>query len=319
LSQQSNREEAARRYLLGTLSDEERDQLEQRYFSDNAEFHEIEIAEDDLIDGYVSDKLARNEREQFERVLAHQPRLKERVAVSRLLIDEVSRQSASARATVGKQPSRNAKGFFSFFTFRNRELAAAFAVLVVLIGGLGFFAGWLRLREESRRIGAERAVLETRQREIDKQAAEVKSERERLAANNDNRQPSDQGHNQQQPQTGPTNNASRSAIALVLSPGASRGTASSNRACSARSDCDLTLELENVEYRAYKAVVLNPDRVPVFSAPLLRPRRSPQGAVLKFKIPAKKLTPNDYIIAINGQTATGGTQPLLDYFFRVDK
>src|SRR5215472_12714613 len=54
------------KYLLGTLSEEEQVQIEDRAFSDPAYRGAIEAAEADLIDAYVREDLPPAERSQFE-------------------------------------------------------------------------------------------------------------------------------------------------------------------------------------------------------------------------------------------------------------
>src|SRR6476619_2765400 len=96
LSRQSNQTETTRRYLLGTLSDEERDRFEEMYFSDDAAFDEVEIAEGELIDRYVRGELSKPDRAQFESVVARSPRLVERVEFARVWKDKLAASSATA-------------------------------------------------------------------------------------------------------------------------------------------------------------------------------------------------------------------------------
>ena len=54
------------RYLLGDVSDEERVQLEERYFVDDGVFEQLSALEDELIDDYIRGELAESQRKQFE-------------------------------------------------------------------------------------------------------------------------------------------------------------------------------------------------------------------------------------------------------------
>src|SRR5688500_20133118 len=82
----------AMRYLLGSLPEEERTRLEQQFFSDDQVFEELEIAEDELIDGYVRAELSTDDRRQFEKLLVS-PRLAERVELARILAKKVSQST----------------------------------------------------------------------------------------------------------------------------------------------------------------------------------------------------------------------------------
>ena len=55
-----------RGYLLGSLSEEQRTELETRYFADESLFEQIEGFKEDLIDEYLLGKLSRSETKAFE-------------------------------------------------------------------------------------------------------------------------------------------------------------------------------------------------------------------------------------------------------------
>src|SRR5262245_23868700 len=106
LSRQSN-QETTRRYLLGTLSGEERDRFEEMYFSDDAAFEEVEIAEGELIDRYVRGELSNTDRVQFESVVTRSPRLVERVEFARVWKDKVAASSTTAAVVPAPGPYKS--------------------------------------------------------------------------------------------------------------------------------------------------------------------------------------------------------------------
>lgn len=55
-----------KRYLLGTLNDSHRIQLEKRLLNDGELFEELLISEDELVDEYVRGRLTQDEKRQFE-------------------------------------------------------------------------------------------------------------------------------------------------------------------------------------------------------------------------------------------------------------
>lgn len=59
----SDNHDIARRYLLGQLTDEEQQNVEERLLSDDDLFQELELTKDELTQEYVSDQLTSNERE----------------------------------------------------------------------------------------------------------------------------------------------------------------------------------------------------------------------------------------------------------------
>jgi len=75
------------RYLLGGLSAEEREQLQQDYLADPELFERLEAAEHDLVDAYVRGALSDADRAQFEIRLRRTPAQQDRVKVARMLRD----------------------------------------------------------------------------------------------------------------------------------------------------------------------------------------------------------------------------------------
>ena len=139
MSRQSNQTEITR-YLLGSLSDEEKALLEERYFSDDAMFEEIEIAEEELIDRYVRGELSNEDSERFAAVVADSPRLAERVEFARVWKDKL----AVSAAPVGnvQKPLEPKEGWGKAAQPRSRSVSMrylAIAASVVVLIGVGFF------------------------------------------------------------------------------------------------------------------------------------------------------------------------------------
>src|SRR4030095_79415 len=136
LSRESNHTETTMRYLLGTLSEEERDRFEEMYFSDDAAFEEVEIAEGELIDRYVRGELAKSDRARFEAMLAASPRLGERVQFARAWKNKLAAHSHAQQIVsdprtykpTQAEPSWWAKLFGSSAESRVPGLALAFGV-----------------------------------------------------------------------------------------------------------------------------------------------------------------------------------------------
>ena len=84
-----------RRYVLGALTEDERAGIEREYFEHADVLDQVCAAEDDLIDDYLSDRLASDEHERFEQYYLALPRHRTRVGVARAL-RTASSVSASA-------------------------------------------------------------------------------------------------------------------------------------------------------------------------------------------------------------------------------
>jgi len=306
LSRQHNRDHSTR-YLLGTLSNEERERFEERYFSDDAEFEEIEIVEEELIDRYVRGELAASDAAQFEQTLARSARLRERVEFAKLF---------AAKLRTAESPARKASWWQRLFGFtdagRGPQLALAFSSLLVLVAVTIVVMGWMQLRRQSQQLAAQQAVLDQRQRELERQAADLKSQMDQFAR---------QGHPAptetplpQVPQE-PAPQAGAAVVFLTLAPGATRSASglSQVRIQPGTSDVQLTLNLRGAtEYSSYSVTINSIDHGSVFSKSDLKPR----ATKLTLRVPAQRLPPGDYNLTLFGEPANESVD---DYPFRVIK
>src|SRR5690242_2863412 len=88
-------QERLRRYLLGQLSDDVREEVEQDFLSREEVFQELLMLEDELIDEYLSGKLKATDRRAFEQhFLATQER-NEKLKFGRAFNRYVSSQSST--------------------------------------------------------------------------------------------------------------------------------------------------------------------------------------------------------------------------------
>jgi anti-sigma factor RsiW len=73
------------RYLLGKLSQADREDFEDRYFSDDALLEQLQAIEEELIDAYVKGRLDPADRAAFENRFLHSPECRRRVEFARAL------------------------------------------------------------------------------------------------------------------------------------------------------------------------------------------------------------------------------------------
>lgn len=91
-----------RAYLLGTLSDEDREQIEQRFLVDQELFEEASIVEEEIIGEYLNDTLS--EKEEFVRSFLATPRRREKVRMAQALQIYVSGLEDEAAAKAIDKP-----------------------------------------------------------------------------------------------------------------------------------------------------------------------------------------------------------------------
>jgi len=88
-----------RDFLLDRLSPEQAEAIEERMFQDEAFFADLQDAEDDLIEEYVTDALDSAEAKIFAARIERDPDLRERVALRRALIRTLQRIPAEVART----------------------------------------------------------------------------------------------------------------------------------------------------------------------------------------------------------------------------
>src|SRR5437870_1108535 len=66
------------KYLLGDLSDSERERVEKEYFTNNDVWELLTTVEDDLIESYIRGRLSKRQQEQFQDYFLQSPRRRER-------------------------------------------------------------------------------------------------------------------------------------------------------------------------------------------------------------------------------------------------
>ena len=307
----------AKRYLLGTLSDQERDQLEQRYFSDTADFDEIEIAEDDLVDAYARDKLTGDDHRRFELVLSSSPRLRQRVEVAKLLSRKTQASPVAAVEEVPK-PGR----WRQLFAFDPpARLAFGFSVLLVLLGGLLVFGAWLQVRRTSDAIAAREASLEQRRQEIERLAAQSQASNEQRASELQAQEAQLKAQQQvaQEVIREPNQSTLGFVQTLFLRSGTTRGGGGNSDLALRKNTSHIrfNMDVTGSDSRRYRATILDPDLKVVSKPRIVSPRRTGSGDFLIFEIPAKGLSPGDYSVRVEGLTATGEVENNNDYPFRL--
>ena len=304
-------ETVLRRYLLGELTEEEREGVELQYLADEAVYQDLVAAENDLIHDYVRDELTREHRLNFEREYLTSPERSERVEFARAL----DRLSASERDAVGV-PSASPweaaspwKALRAAISARRAvpawALVAACAIVVVL-------GSWLTMRMHTLSLGLRQA----RAAQVDLRR-ESDSLRQRIA------------ELQNAPEGRARQNQERPEVAQLETPGpvAAVTLAPAERSVGAQeqvldippkaSQVRLQLVLENNEYSSYVPRLTTVDGKEVLQGGTLRARSTQGGPVVVWTFAPDLLDSGDYIVQLKGRVPGGGTEDLPSYTFRV--
>ena len=342
LSGKTEAEGRLTRYLLGKLSESERESIESELFADEDAFEQTLIAEDELVDAYARGELPAKERTQFEETFLNSAAARERVHFARTLAGAVS--DARRRETTQTVAAQRSPGFFSvLWASATRWRIAEAAIAVVLIAALS----WLlveraNMRRELQGLRAEQARLSEQSEALQHSAdaerarnaaftAQLQSDKERTTSES-----SLQPVTSEQVQKSPSRNrfvaVDRSKQSNVVSTGIDSDfqqfslTAGSTRGGLGNElnlrpkvkviSLRLNLETE-ASYPEYRASFETAEGRIVKSVDSVKPAR-PNAATIDLPfIRAVDLPPGTYILSLSGKRADGTFQPVATYSFRI--
>lgn len=301
MSEAANELLLIRKYLLGSLEGEEREQLEERVLSDVSFRDRVLLVEENLIEEYAEGVLEETERREFRKMFYSNPQRRIEVQVVEGLRQHAATNwwvrlfgavdtRKSQRATLASASASPLSGF--------RKLAIAVAVVIVV--ALTFLVVQRFLRSGQ----APPSLTQEQQRH-----ALIERELARL-------------------NTSPESQALPSALAATLSPGLSRGDDTQRTSefpivtlprSAESAQLRLLLRPSDNEYRSFQ-VVLSPIGARESYKVDLKPVAMDRGApALILTLPASILDDGDYSVQLSGRSAAGGTEALPDhsYYFRL--
>jgi len=332
LSQQRNREESARRYLLGELSEEQGAALEEQFLADDEEFEELEIAEGELIDEYVRGGLPPRGREKLEQVFRTSPRLLERVEFARLLATNAAapapQRSDPEPAPVVKSPkSDNRKGTWRDFfgpTLQlapGMRLAMAAPLVLLLMTSVALVMVWNRFRTETQKLAANQQRISQLETEVQNQNARNRElETELTGAHQERDDHENQIADLQQQLSKLRPQILASSFSFFLNPAiGTRGGGGAEPKVSLKPEVttlELQLNVDGGDYPLFQALLQNADRKTILRR-RLKPVRRGSHKIIPFNIPTKLLTAGSYSVHVDGLLDQNKPDTFNDYFFRI--
>lgn len=290
------------KYLLGTLTEEEQVQVEDRAFADGDYMSALETAEADLIDAYVRGELSQSDRRSFELRFLASPERRRKVEFARAL----STIAAESRTRESRAAER--LSFMSVFRGWNPvvQFAAGMAIVVCIAGGAWLVSENAAIRSRMAALEAERRGFEDRERSLRQRLGE---EQTRAALATQNRQPSE---------------APRAPLvaSLVLMPGLSRAQAPVERLVLSPSVQIARIEIQlesRDDYPRFRAELHTRKGEEVLSRSNLVKRKSGPGFAVWVDVPASALAVGDYELALKGIAADHASQDVGYYYFGVQK
>jgi hypothetical protein len=127
----SNDQTRIREFLLGKLSEDEQQKIEERLLTEDDLFEELEVTKGELVEEYNANDLTRQEREWFERTFLASPEGKERYAFVTAL-DRLKRNTPAPPS-----PPSFFERIKNFFKQHPPKIAiASAAAVIVIVAGL---------------------------------------------------------------------------------------------------------------------------------------------------------------------------------------
>lgn len=333
------KDKVIRDYLLGALSEDETERLDELSVTDDEFAARLQAIENDLVDSYTRGELSGESLERFRSHYLSSPRRREKVAFAEelgKLTDRIAlTETAEKKIPIFSQPSSTARldekkvSTRRFFSFPRAVLQWGLAAAVLLILASG---GWLvfdnlRLQNQVNHARAEREALEKREQELqsqlDKQHSldsekeqELAGLRERLAELE--QRPTEASRDGSQ---SPSIQQEPNIIAFALSP--QLRSAGQIAILTVPSDADLIaieLELEPNDFAWYRAELKSQSEGQiVWKSGRSRARMKGDSKAVTVSLRSTLLRSQMYVIEITGISSSGDAEIIGSYPFRVIK
>jgi VIT1/CCC1 family predicted Fe2+/Mn2+ transporter len=299
-----------RRYLLGSLSDEEQTDFETALFQEQSGSERLGVAEDELIDAYVLKELSHEEERRFEEHFVTSRRIAERVRMAEALL-----QHAAAHRTAAASPVKIRRWFapIPWASLRTRPLAAAAppqtpphttflphmrplaaAALVCICIASGLLGALI-----ASKVAGDRYTAAARDQEQRFQR-ELSDRQKRLQGQIDAPSP-----------------ARPPLLSFLLLPGARRGFDQTQQLTIPSRQITLALRTQNGQkYQRYRAVIIDGLDKQVWAG-VVDGAAVADPQTVAFTVPAETLRPGDYTLALTGDPGTGGFRSIQDYVFSI--
>ena len=298
------------RYLLGELPEEERDRFEERLFTDDLFFHQIEAARDQLTEDYLRGSLSGRERERFETYYLASPSRRERVDTTRALIQLANRAAGEAPA------ASSVVGSFRSKTPKLRLWLAA-AALVLIAAGVLLVIQSIRLQGRVQGLEDQRAALQREEEALRRQLSEQKADAQQISEQLSGVE-AERARLEKELEAvkkGRVGADESSIASLTLSPVLVRDeskipllkiTPDIRRA-------RVRMSFDAPRYAAYEATLETVEGRRVWRGAGLKA----SGSTVTVYIPANQLREADYLLTLSGVTNRGRGEEVGKYYFRV--
>ena len=309
-----------KQYLLGELTEEGQQQIEERLLRDGDYFEHLQLCEDELVDEYVRGGLPPDEQRRFDNHFLSTPERHEKLRFARALRRYVS---AAVEAEPATTAQRTRLQFLSA-SLRGRHPVMAYslaAALLLVLGGTVIFRNW-QLQNQLAQIRSQQSAGLRSERELQRQlqeqragtmelVKELQHEKDQRAMLERNVSPSIPSN---QDRLAPI-------ISLVLTPGLLRGEETTKKALVPSGATLIRLELHFPanDYKSWRATLHNAEGAELSRQSLLKARSTGGGGIVVMDLPAEAIPGGDYYVKLSGTAGSVEFEDIGTYYFRVTK
>jgi hypothetical protein len=326
-------DETIGRYLLGALSEEETERLDELSISDDEFAGRLSAAENDLVDAFVRGDLTGQTLELFNSFYLSSPRRSEKARFAKAFQEVAGRTAVAAemespgrrsqQISTGEKHASGSRWLSGFFSFPRPLLLWGTACAALLIVTVGLWLVNQRLRDQMNTVKAERAALEQRDLELQASLDEERSSASLREKEIDGLRDKVAQLERRGPEPGivPVLSDRPYTETFDLSP-QTRGVPQITT-LRVPSDADyviLNLELEAGDYPSYRAELKSlPDRRVVWRSGRVRARTKDDRRSLAVRFSPTVLKPQAYVLDVTGISSSGAREPAGSYSFRVGR
>lgn len=300
-------EETLRKFLLGDVSDDMRDAIEDKFLADEEFSARLLVVEDETIESYLRHELSVREKELFKVAFLVNPRRRERVIALKCVI-------AAANAETGLKTAKQESpslwtSVLAFLRFKDSFVRYGFAAIALLI--VFGFAWFLVNRNRDERLAEANTNQMQERTDATPKSSPIASP---IPKNEPSPQPSTTPTPQQQQKISEPTFAT-----IVLRPTLLRDLNKSTKLILAPSikQARIQLNLERDDYKSYVVRITTVEGKSVWQGGPLYTRKMKSGKAIVINLPTKFLPDNDYIIELSGVSEAGPMESFADYFVSV--
>lgn len=302
-------EQLLTRYLLGSLSGPETERLDELSIADDEFAWHLAAVENDLVDVYVRGEMSGDSLEQFTKFYLSTPKRLEKLQFAKTLLRLNEESSAEAVWAVPQTPpkrkpssERTASGWFRVPRLGLQWGFAGAAFVMLFVAGY-LFQENQRLRGQETEVRSQQAALDQRTQELERQLGDQRSanagmmeELERLR------------------ESLPGPRALNIVAALLLPQTRGAGRLATVSLAKGTDQVDLRLQLESDEFPVYRVALKDPaTNQMIWRSTKLKAKPEGEAKAVSITLPAGLLKQQNYILELNGVSASGTAEFLSSY------